>query len=153
MNVRMLAIIAAAPLLSPQGLAAQDADAVRQAVIDHYAAINAGDLEAVIEQHTERFTGFLSDGGVMHDYASRAEQRRAWIEEVEGEFEMDWRVRDLVVHTFGEWALATFYLDGWVKRPDGSREEGPWRVSEVWVKQGGEWKELHHHHSRLRIQQ
>jgi len=49
---------------------------------------------------------------------------------------------------YGDVALATFYLVGTVTR-DGKTKDITNRVSAVWVKVEGVWKEAHHHESQL----
>ena len=128
---------------------AQEEQAVKQAVMDHYAAINSFDLDAVIDQHAGSFNGFLGGGSPLVRFHSRADQRKAWIDESTIEFTADLEVRDIVVEVLGEVAVAAFYLDGsWGPKDD--PWDGPFRVTEVWVKQDGSWKELHHHDSPLR---
>ena len=122
--------------------------AVRAVVIAHYEAINSGDLRTVIEQHTADFTGFLADKGPLQEYASHEEQLTTWGTEPEMTFTADWQVRDLKVRVLGDVALATFYLDGTVTLGEETMD-GPWRVTEVWVREGEAWKELHHHDGPL----
>jgi ketosteroid isomerase-like protein len=61
----------------------------------------------------------------------------------------DWRARDLTVDLYVDVAVAAFYLDGSVTWPDGRVVEGPRRATAVWIWDGGEWKEAHHHDSPL----
>jgi hypothetical protein len=42
--------------------------------------------------------------------------------------------------------IATFYLEG-----SFGETSGIWRVSAVWIWEGGSWKEAHHHESRLQM--
>ncbi len=48
----------------------------------------------------------------------------------------------------GNVAVATFYLVGTLTN-GGKTKDVTNRVSAVWVKDGGEWKEAHHHESPL----
>jgi ketosteroid isomerase-like protein len=53
------------------------------------------------------------------------------------------------VDLYGDVAVAAFYVEGSVTWPDGRVVEGPRRVTAVWIWDGGEWKEAHHHDSPL----
>jgi len=127
----------------------QDEQAVKQAILTHYEAANSGDTPTVIEQHSANFNGFLLDLGPLVRFDSRDEQRKAWIDNPDADFVADLEPRDIEVMLVGDVAIATLYLDGsW--GPRAAPVEGPFRVTEVWVKEDGAWKELHHHDSPLR---
>jgi len=49
---------------------------------------------------------------------------------------------------YGDIAVATFYLVGTHTLRDVTKN-GTWRVTAVWVREGDEWKEAHHHESPL----
>jgi ketosteroid isomerase-like protein len=49
---------------------------------------------------------------------------------------------------YGNVAVATFYLVG-PRTVDGATRNSTSRVTAVWVREGGEWKEAHHHESPL----
>lgn len=72
------------------------------------------------------------------------------MEEAPGEFRAEVTPHDIEVVLRDDVALALFYLDGTFTWPGGVTLEGPWRVTEVWIREDGEWKELHHHDSPLR---
>ena len=57
-------------------------------------------------------------------------------------------IRHCNAQVYGNVGIATFYLVGSVTY-QGNTRSGTWRVTEVWVKQGSEWKEAHHHESPL----
>lgn len=128
--------------------AADDVAEVKAAVQAHWAAINAGDMAAVAEHHMPDFSGFLSGGGLLMSFASHEEQKTAFRASSEAGYKANWQIRHLEVKIYGNTAVAAFYLDGsatW----QGGTAHGPLRVTEVWVKQGGKWKEAHHHDSPL----
>jgi ketosteroid isomerase-like protein len=59
------------------------------------------------------------------------------------------RMSSFNAQVYGNTAVATFYLVG--THTDGEKTRNITnRVSAVWVKTGGEWKEAHHHESPLR---
>ena len=149
MRMQRLAILTAIGVWIPSGGAAQNETAeVRAAVMAHYAAINDGDLRAVIDQHAGAFTGFLGDNGTLVAFESYADQVAAWVDDPNMSMSAVWTVRDLDVRVLGDVAVATFYMDGTMTVND-ETTEGPWRVTEVWVKEGDRWLELHHHDGPL----
>ena len=133
-------------LLVPGVLVAQAEEEIRRAVIAHYEAISAGEMSLVVDQHVGEFTGFLFGAGTLDRFGSHDEQRQAWIEEG-GELGADLTPRDIEVVVLDDVALALFFLDGSLTLPDGQTLTGSWGVTEVWVREGDEWKELHHHDS------
>lgn len=111
----------------------------------HYAAIRAGESEAAISHHLPEFTFFLSDGGLLWPFRSLDEQRAGLMA---ADFSAKTSIRHCTAQVYGNTGIATYYLVGSVTT--GSKTEtGSWRVSEVWVRQGSEWKEAHHHESPL----
>lgn len=123
---------------------AQDAASLRAAIERHYAAIHAQDLESVFQQHLPDFTMFWRDGRLLIEKlgeGSSAERMGTT---------MDFGTINVYMSHFnaqiyGDVAVATFYL------VNGSGESSNMsRVTAVWVKEGGEWKEAHHHESPLR---
>jgi ketosteroid isomerase-like protein len=119
----------------------QDVASVRQAVERHYAAINAGDENAVQQQHLPEFSHFSLRGGLL-----RSSDEQSPYTQVPVTFNQ--RIRHFAAQVYGNVAVATYYLVGSVKFGEESLM-GTWRVTEVWVRQGGEWKEAHHHESPL----
>ena len=132
----------------PASLVGQDLGAVRTAVLEHYAAINNDDYEAVADHHGEPFTAFLGDG-LLTTWGTRQEQVEVFRARWAAGFNANWEVRQLEVQGYGDVAVATAYLVGSVQFPDGPMLQGTWQLTEVWVREGREWKEVHHHHSPL----
>jgi len=122
----------------------QEAASVREAVDRHYAAINADDGNTVRQQHLPEFTHFGLRGGLLRTSRSIDEQRP----ESQVPVTFNQHVRHFAAQIYGNVAVATYYLVGSVKFGDESAT-GTWRVTEVWVRQGSEWKEAHHHESPL----
>ena len=145
----MLAGVAMLLVQPVAALAQSDEAAVRQAVMRHYAAIGAGDLDAVIQHHTEHFTGFLPDNGLLVDLQSRPGQHEAWGPLTAAGFSWNVDLRHMQVVVRGNVAVAMFYTTGTITWPGQPPQASTRRVSEVWVKDGGQWLELHHHDSPL----
>ena len=135
--------VAVVPALAAQ---AQDAAAVRDVIERHYAAIHAQDLESVDQQHLPEFTWFSSDGRLLMEAgAAEAAARQGT--------NLDFGTANVSMNHFnaqiyGDVAVATFYLVGTYTRGDETKN-GTWRVTAVWVREGDEWKEAHHHESPL----
>lgn len=125
---------------------ADDAADVRQAIEQHYAAIHTDDLESVLGHHLDGMTMFLPDGTVLweHDWAEVSERMGASV----NFGTLNVRMSDFNVQLFGNVAVATFYLVGTETRDDKTRDITN-RVTAIWVKSDGEWKEAHHHESPL----
>ena len=128
---------------SPQA----DVESLKTTIDAHWEAINAGDDQTVIGHHMPRFTGFLLDEGPL--WVLESEEDGAAISEYFADAKADWRARDVTVDLYGNVAVAAFYLEGSNTWPDGRVVEGPRRVTAVWIWDGGEWKEAHHHDSPL----
>ena len=125
---------------------AQDAASLRAAIERHYAAIHAQDLESVFQQHLPEFTMFFSDGRLLVEagFAESAARMGADL----GFGAANVYMSDFNAQIYGDVAVATFYLVGTHAR-GGEARSGTWRVTAVWVREGDEWKEAHHHESPL----
>ncbi len=124
-----------------------DVESLKTTITAHWEAINAGDRQTTADQHLPRFTLFSMDEGPL--WVLESEEDYAAIEEAFADAQHNWRPRDLTVDLYGDVAVAAFYAEGSVTWPDGRVVEGPRRVSAVWIWEGGEWKEAHHHDSPL----
>ncbi len=135
------------PATDETALPQADAESLEATINAHWEAINANDGQTVIGHHMPRFTGFLLDEGTL--WVLESEEDQAAIQEALGDSESDWRARDFSVDIYGDVAVAAFYVEGSATWPDGRVVEGPRRVTAVWIREGGEWKEAHHHDSPL----
>ena len=91
-------------------------------------------------------TMFLADGTVLweHDWEAVSERMGAT-----AEFgTLNVRMSNFDVQIHGDVAIATFYLVGTETR-GGKVRDMTNRVSAIWVKTDGAWKEAHHHESPL----
>ena len=125
---------------------ANDADDVRATIERHYAAIHAGDLDTVWDHHLKDFTMFYTDGGVLFESDRKAVNERMGSS-------VDFPTLNVAMASFnaqiyGNVAVATFFLVGSETRGEKTRNITN-RVSAVWVKTEGTWKEAHHHESPL----
>ena len=144
--IRKILLIAVLSISMSSLVIADDAADVRETIERHYAAINADQIESVLNDHLENMTMFLADGTVLweHDWAQVSERMGAT-----AEFgTLNVRMSNFRAQIYGNVAVATFYLVGTETR-DGKGRNITNRVSAVWVKSDGEWKEAHHHESPL----
>jgi ketosteroid isomerase-like protein len=143
-----IGILALSLACSAQGFAEGQADAgpVCAASEKHYAAIRTDDMAAILQQHAGDFTMFGGDGGLLWSFQSTDQQRSEFA--ATPDYASRTYVRHCSAQVYGNVGVATFYLLGSVTAA-GKTAKGTWRVTEVWVKQGGEWKEVHHHESPL----
>ena len=145
MTQRLLLISVLSVFLSAP-VTADDAADVRETIERHYAAINAEESDSVLDAHLDDMTMFLPDGTVLweHDWAQVSERMGASV--IFGTLNV--RMSNFSAQIYGDVAVATFYLVGTETR-DGKVRDITNRVSAVWVKSDGEWKEAHHHESPL----
>jgi ketosteroid isomerase-like protein len=118
--------------------------AVRTAVTKHWDSINRGD-GAWRSQHTQDMNLFMPE--FEHRIALHSASGVAAFSRL-GEATVNFTPREIQVQSFGNAAVASFYMDGSVTRKaDGIVDSRPRRVTEVWVNDNGTWKEAHHHDS------
>jgi len=125
---------------------AQTADEVRAAIERHYTAIHAADLDTVFDEHLPEMTWFAVQGQLLFESgaAEAAERMGATPEYGSGNVYMN----HFSAQMYGNVAVATFYLVD-TALMDGKAIQRTSRVTAVWVKEAGEWKEAHHHESPL----
>ena len=128
----------AALLLLPHAALAQDAESLRAAIEQHYAAIHAGDTELVTSHHLPEVTLFPPNGRALMEAGWEEAARRMGSEVTFPEAQVT--MRHFSAQLYGNIGIAMFYLDSTALTS---------RVTAVWVWQGNEWKETHHHESRL----
>lgn len=140
----LMALVAG--LATSQAAVGQDAASLRAAIERHYAAIHAQDLESVFQHHLPEFTWFSSDGRLLMEsgVGEAAERFGAALDFGTANVYMN----HFDAQIYGNVGVATFYLVG-THNWGGETKHGTWRVTAVWVRQGNEWKEAHHHESPL----
>ena len=122
---------------------------VRAAIERHYSAIHSGDLATVTSQHLPEFTWFNADGRLLLEAGVKEAAARMGAD-------LDFGTANVYMNHFnakiyGDVAVATFYLVG-THSWGGETKNGTWRVTAVWVRQGQEWKEAHHHESPIQAE-
>jgi len=126
---------------------ADDVADVRATIVRHYAAIHAQNKEAISSHHLGDFTMFFSDGTMLweRDWEEVSERMGATFDFGT----LNVRMSNFNAQIYGNVAVATFYLVG-THTYGGKTRNITNRVSAVWVNEGSEWKEAHHHESRFR---
>ena len=122
---------------------AQTSESLKKRIQEHYADIHAGNIDRVMSQHLEDISIFLYNGSALLE--------SGWEETSKGmgsniEFpKLNVTMKHFSSQIYDNVGIATFYLDGSYEG-----DYGLWRVTAVWVWKNGEWKEAHHHESRLK---
>lgn len=142
-----------ASIFQPTSGAAQSAEEqVEDAIRSMYMATNNGDASAfwsfLATGDPEHAGSFPRNGLVLGPPAAPAPEMQADFDE--GSVAFDVNLRDLHVTVYGTTAVATYYTTGSSRVP-GQRESvtGTFRVTNVWVRQGQDWKQVHAHISPL----
>ncbi len=133
----------AALVLLPQVALAQDAESLKARIEDHYTAIHAGDRETVRTHHLPEMSIFPSSGHALLESGFWETADRMGITERPFS-DLQVTMKHFSAQLYDDVGIALFYLDG-----SRRSEPGIWRVTAIWVWRDGEWKEAHHHESRL----
>ncbi len=132
------------------GAMADDMDDVKAAAQSYLAAINAGS-SAVMQYRIPERSSFNRGGGLLgRPTSSLEEQKNAFEAEVRAGIKRNYQITHMEVRVYGNTAVVTGYLTGTRTQPDGTVIQMRDRRTGVFVKQGGQWKEVHHHQSPLR---
>ena len=114
------------------------------------AAWTAGDIDASQKHYLAGVNSFGGNGGLLHSIADVGADRRRVIKE---KFAAGYRVEVQRVHSdvrvYGDTAILTEYRMKKRTYPDGTTQSLKLRTTAVFVKQKGQWKLAHHHHSHL----
>ena len=145
-TIKIILVLAIFAVSNQATTQAQDVASIRATIERHYAAINALDSPTILEQHLPDFTLFLSDGRLLMEAGTIEVMARMGTN-------LDYGTGNVYMSHFnaqiyGDVAIATFYLVG-THTLEGETKHGTWRVTAVWVWEGDDWKEAHHHESPL----
>ncbi len=127
---------------------ADDVDDVKAALQAHFDAVNSGDVNAFVQYYPSESSSFVG-GGLLGKFS--LEDRRKNIQAgVDAGQKRNLQLRHIEVKIYGNTAIATGYLVGTaVNPPNNSVLQLRMQRTAVLVKQGGQWKEVHHHRSAL----
>ncbi len=133
---------------------ADDVDDVKAAVLRHYAALNAGDANALLQLQLAGNTSFGAGGTLLEQTDSLEEGRKTRQAEFAAGLKYNLHARHIDVRVYGNLtAVATYYGVGRITFPDGTTAQPNNRITTVLIKQGGQWKVVHRHLSPLRLPQ
>ena len=130
---------------------ADDADDVKVAVQSYIAALNAGDANAFMQYRIPERSSFGGPGGLLSRPTSSLEEQKSALEaQVRAGVKRNYQITHMEVRVYGNTAVVTGYLTGTRTEPNGTVTPRRDRRTGVFVKLGGQWKEVHHHQSPLR---
>jgi len=121
---------------------AQTAESLKERIQEHYTAIHANDTDEIVSHHLPDFSLFFGDGGALFEsgFGETFEKMGSDLKFQQANVTM----KHFNAQIYDNVGVATFYLDG-----SYGDVSGLWRVSAVWVWEDGNWKEAHHHESKL----
>ncbi len=126
--------------LMPAALA-DDVDDVKAAVQKYITALNTGDVNAYVQSRTPEYSAFGGiNGGLIQKFYSLEEQGNRFQAGVDAGFEFNVQIQHLDAKVYGNAAIVTGYS------VEGNTAN---QRTEVWIKQGGQWKQAHRHESPL----
>jgi ketosteroid isomerase-like protein len=127
--------------------AAQDADEIKAATLEHFEFLNAGDAAAHVQLHLPGVSSF--DDGEWEEGGSLEDQIASLQAAFDAGLKADVTVRDLKVKVYGDAAVVTGYVVGTVTDTDGTTAEITGARSTFMIRQGGRWLEAHSHLSTV----
>ncbi len=142
---------------------ADDLDDVKAAYVQHIANSNSGNVDGFVGQHLAGHSAFGPTGALLTRYDSNEDEKelvRAALDAGRaanpGRSSVrafsDVQVRHLEARVYGRLsAVVTAYLTGREMSADGTSRQRTLRASSMWIKQGGQWKEVHDHLSDLQV--
>jgi len=132
---------------------ADDADDVRAALQRYTIALTTGDASALMQLHAAASNTFGAGGGLLETFDSLEERRNSFQATRDSGFKLNVQLRHVEVSVYGDSAVTTSYAVGTVTQSSGTTVRVNNRLTTVWVKQGGQWKEVHRHLSPVRLPQ
>ncbi len=132
---------------------ADDVDDVKAALQRYMTALNAGDANAWIQLHAVGNTRFGAGGTLLEKYDSLEERRKNQQADFDAGVKYNIQSRHLEISVYGDTAVTTHYGVGTITQPNGTVNPNNLRITRVWVKQGGQWKQVHQHFSPVVLPQ
>ncbi|MDA2932885.1 nuclear transport factor 2 family protein [Acidobacteria bacterium AH-259-D05] len=130
---------------------ADDVEDVKAAVRAYFASLNAGDADANIQSRMPGDTVF-APGQLLNVSGSLEEQKRNFQANVDAGQRLNLQLRHLEARVYGNLtAIVTAYIVGTNTPAGGTAQQVRMQRTGVWIKQGGQWKEVHSHRSPLNI--
>ncbi|MCH6575919.1 MAG: nuclear transport factor 2 family protein [Bacteroidetes bacterium] len=144
---QLIAILMVGSLVLTTAAKADDVDDVKATQLAVVAALNAGDAEAYTKHLLPEATGFFTSDGLLTE-PWRGELLQS---KFDAGLKIDIQLRHLQVKLCDNTAVVTGYETGVIIFPDGTTLKGPRRISTVWIKQAGQWKQAHIHISFITV--
>jgi len=132
---------------------ADDSDDVRAALQRYTRALTAGDANALMQLQAAASNTFGAGGGLLETFDSLEERRNSFQATRDSGLKLNVQLRHVEVSVYGDSAVTTSYAVGTVTQSSGTTVRVNNRLTTVWVKQGGQWKEVHRHLSPVRLPQ
>ncbi len=133
---------------------ADDVDDVKAAMQRHYAALNSGDVDALVQHFVAGNTRFGPGGAMLETIDSLEELRKDRQATVDAGLKFNLQDRHIDVRVYGNsTAVTTSYRVGTITFPDGTTAQPNNRITTVLIKQGGQWKRVHQHISPVVLSQ
>ncbi len=144
--ILMVGVGSTAPFLADN---LEDVKATRH---DHFADLNAGDVDAWVDHHLGGHSEFRAGGGFLIEPASPEAERDSLGARITAGFKTNYQLKHVDAKVYGNTAVTTSYVEGTVTEPDGSVRQVHDRLSTVLVRDQDQWKEVHIHRSPLVIE-
>ncbi len=150
-------------MLGTDVVVADDVDDVKGAYRQHIANSNSGNVDGFVGQHLAGHSAFGPTGALLTRHDSIEDEKKLVRAALEAgraanaarssvRAFSNVQVRHLEARVYGRLsAVVTAYLTGRETASDGTSRQRTLRSSSTWIKQGGQWKEVHDHLSDLRI--
>ena len=119
---------------------------VKAAVLDHFAVLNSGDVDARVLHYLPDASGFSMHGGPLVSEGLDPQRAKA---NRDADRKHSLECRDLRVRIYGDTAVITFYVSGTITPPDGKPQVINGRSTSVRIRHEGSWKIAHTHGSPL----
>lgn len=148
--ITLTLLIAATVLTTP--VLADDENDVRAEMLRFLTALNTGDVDGFMQHYLPGNTSFVPEDPFLSRNDSLGDQRKSWKATVDSGQKLDLQLRHLEIDIyFNSTAVVNCYVVGTATSPDGAIRQVHWQRSAVMIKQEGQWKEVHHHRSPLRL--
>ena len=127
---------------------ADDVDNVKAAVQSYFDAINSGNGAAVARHRIPEYSVFAG-GGLIARSSSTVQQRDDFQALADAGRKLNLRIQHMDVRVYGNAAVVTGYLTGTNTASDSTVIQSRQQRTGVWIKQGGQWREVHRHAAQL----
>ncbi len=138
-------IVLIASLILASSAAADDVSDVKEAWVKVNAAFNAGDVDIMSQYIHAEASLFNYEGRTLSEGFDKDGFKAGF----DAGLKFDWDANHLNVKVYGNAAVVTGYHVGTITLPNGDVSQGTRRFSEVWIKENGNWKQVHRHASQL----